>query len=68
MFSAMDALSLFVDEQNVLYTNKNNKSRWCLSWYIFTPQPSGLEGYCRQGQGGRAGGRVAAWLVEPISL
>ena len=25
---------------------------------IFTPQPSGLEGYCRHGPGGRAGGRV----------
>ena len=26
--------------------------------YIFTPQPSGLEGYCRHGPGGRAGGRL----------
>ena len=25
---------------------------------LFTPQPSGLEGYCRHGPGGRAGGRV----------
>ena len=25
---------------------------------IFTPQPSGLEGYCRHGPGGRAGGRL----------
>ena len=25
---------------------------------IFTPQPSGLEGYCRHGPGGRAGGRA----------
>ena len=24
--------------------------------YIFTPQPFGLEGYCRHGSGGRAGG------------
>ena len=23
---------------------------------VFTPQPSGLEGYCRHGPGGRAGG------------
>ena len=28
-----------------------------LSTHIFTPQPSGLEGYCRHGPGGRAGGR-----------
>ena len=43
---------------------------------VFTPQPSGLEGYCRHGPGGRAGGRVggraagraAAKLAEPISL
>ena len=26
--------------------------------FIFTPQPSGLEGYCRHGPGGRAGGRA----------
>ena len=25
---------------------------------VFTPQPSGLEGYCRHGPGGRAGGRA----------
>ena len=25
---------------------------------LFTPQPSGLEGYCRHGPGGRAGGRA----------
>ena len=25
---------------------------------VFTPQPSGLEGYCRHGPGGRAGGRT----------
>ena len=40
--------------------------------YLFTPQPSGLEGYCRRGPGGRAGGRAvgraAARLAEPISL
>ena len=30
----------------------------------FYPQPSGLEGYCRHGPGGRA----AAKLAEPISL
>ena len=39
---------------------------------LFTPQPSGLEGYCRHGPGGRAGrraaGRAAAKLAEPISL
>ena len=47
---------------------------------LFTPQPSGLEGYCRHGPGGRAGGRAggrtggravgraAARLAEPISL
>ena len=43
---------------------------------FFTPQPSGLEGYCRHGPGGRAGGlvggravgRAAARLAEPISL
>ena len=32
--------------------------------YVFTLQPSGLEGYCRHGSGGRA----AAKLAEPISL
>ena len=31
---------------------------------FITPQPSGLEGYCRHGPGGRA----AAKLAEPISL
>ena len=30
------------------------------NWLLFTPQTSGLEGYCRHGPGGRAGGR-AAW-------
>ena len=35
---------------------------------FFTPQPSGLEGYCRHGPGGRAAGRAAAKLAEPISL
>ena len=36
-----------------------------IDWYqVFTPQPSGLEGYCRHGPGGRA----AAKLAEPISL
>ena len=35
---------------------------------VFTPQPFGLEGYCRHGSGGRAAGRAAAKLAEPISL
>ena len=30
---------------------------WC-QLPFFTPQPSGLEGYCRHGPGGRAGGRT----------
>ena len=29
---------------------------------IFTPQPSGLEGYCRHGPGGRSGGRPGGRL------
>ena len=45
---------------------------------LFTPQPSGLEGYCRHGPGGRAGGRaggcqtcgthisVTAWWIFSI--
>ena len=45
---------------------------------VFTPQPSGLEGYCRHGPGGRAGGRaggcqtcgthisVTAWWIFSI--
>ena len=41
---------------------------------IFTPQPSGLEGYCRHGPGGRAGGcqtcgthiSVTAWWIFSI--
>ena len=45
---------------------------------IFTPQPSGLEGYCRHGPGGRAGGlaggcqtcwthiSVTAWRIFSI--
>ena len=41
---------------------------------VFTPQPSGLEGYCRHGQGGRAGGcqtcgthiSVTAWWIFSI--
>ena len=35
----------------------------CLS-HLFTPQPSGLEGYCRHGPGGRAGGRAGGWLPD----
>ena len=27
-------------------------------YLLFTPQPSGLEGYCRHGPGGRTGGRA----------
>ena len=30
---------------------------------VFTPQPSGLEGYCRHGPGGRAGGRTGGRAV-----
>ena len=30
----------------------------CTVSLVFTPQPSGLEGYCRHGPGGRAGGRA----------
>ena len=33
----------------------------CITTYLgklITPQPSGLEGYCRHGPGGRAGGRA----------
>ena len=41
---------------------------------LFTPQPSGLEGYCRHGPGGRAGGcqtcgthiSVTAWWIFSI--
>ena len=41
---------------------------------IFTPQPSGLEGYCRHGPGGRAGGcqtcgthiSVTAWWIFSV--
>ena len=33
----------------------------CLS-HLFTPQPSGLEGYCRHGPGGRAAGRPGGRL------
>ena len=29
--------------------------------YVFTPQPFGLEGYCRHGSGGRAGGLAGGW-------
>ena len=36
--------------------------------WVFTPQPFGLEGYCRHGPDGRADGRAAAKLAEPISL
>ena len=32
--------------------------------YVFTPQPSGLEGYCRHGPGGRAGGRSGGRLPD----
>ena len=39
-----------------------------LTHVLFTPQPSELEGYCRHGPGGRAAGRAAAKLAEPISL
>ena len=43
-------------------------------WLLFTPQPSGLEGYCRHGPGGRAGGcqtcgthiSVTAWRIFSI--
>ena len=33
-----------------------------LTHLVFTPQPSGLEGYCCHGPGGQAGGRVGGWL------
>ena len=48
------------------------------NYYFFTPQPFGLEGYCRHGSGGRAGGRaggcqtcrthisVTAWRIFSI--
>ena len=44
------------------------------SLIVFTPQPSGLEGYCRHGPGGRAGGcqtcgthiSVTAWWIFSI--
>ena len=60
---------------------------WCVRWFswtlyasifnlgiIFTPQPSGLEGYCRHGPGGRAGGcqtcgthiSVTSWWIFSI--
>ena len=35
---------------------------------LFTPQPSGLEGYCRHGPGGQAAGREATRLAEPMSV
>ena len=35
---------------------------------FYTPQPSGLEGYCRHGSGGRAVRQAAAKFAEPISL
>ena len=31
---------------------------WTSCKKVFTPQPSGLEGYCRHGPGGRLGGRL----------
>ena len=37
---------------------KNNGCPYTLLCPFFTPQPSGLEGYCRHGPGGRAGGRL----------
>ena len=46
---------------SVLHTSR-------LAFHIFTPQPSGLEGFCRHGPDWRAVGRAAARLVEPISL
>ena len=50
----------------------NDKStEWVHS--LFTPQPSGLEGYCRHGPGGRAGGcqtwthiSVTAWWIFSV--
>ena len=40
-----------------------------LSGQLFTPQPSGLEGYCRHDAGRRAGWRAGgAKLAEPKSL
>ena len=43
--------------------NTNVFRSWCYIYVcimktLFTPQPSGLEGYCRHGPGGRAGGRA----------
>ena len=51
--------------------------RSSLSWpfgFLFTPQPSGMEGYCRHGPGGRAGGcqtcgthiSVTAWWIFTV--
>ena len=69
---------------NVIMTTSVNKVFMIEAVHLFhqliTPQPSGLEGYCRHGPGGRAGGqtggraggravgRAAARLAEPISL
>ena len=53
-------------------------SHYLSQCWLFTPQPSGLEGYCRHGPGGRAGGRaggcqtcgthisVTAWWIFSI--
>ena len=41
-------------QDKVKFTNLKNLPKL----QIFTPQPSGLEGYCRHGPGGRAGGRA----------
>ena len=33
---------------------------------LFTPQPSGLEGYCCHGPGRRVGRRVVGWAGRPL--
>ena len=46
---------------------QNEKTHICYLGCLFTPQPSGLEGYCRHGPGaagGRTGGRSGGRLPD----
>ena len=60
-------------EGNVIYQN-HDRFAWVSFTMshvahsaIFTPQPFGLEGYCRHGSGGRVGGRPGGRLPNLLN-
>ena len=50
---------LYTEFWKIKNTQRCEKLKPFIGIKVFTPQPSGLEGYCRHGPGGRAGGWAA---------